>query len=214
MPVHNHLSSLNRTPKRSIKMIVLLSLLFCNIIIFPIQPATAILLFKDDGNNYVNENDQRGTQSFFSRVHTYNQYKANQLEAEAKAQHRNKNLRLCDKTLLFTNGCMMLKGNLAKESLLVSMIATKVIHQTTEEEMKNFGWILLSWSSFFFSGTASIFRWLINHHQQSQKIMGIPPDVTTVTSQSKAAPLFLLMGSRGMELIGGTVVLFFMFLAL
>jgi len=182
-------------------MIVLISLLFFSFIAFPMQPVTAIL--DNQGNNA----------SRFSM--TYNSKQLEAKKAKERALHRNKKLLSGAKGLLFTNGCMMLKGNLAKEAMYVSMISTKVMHETTEHELgKHFGWILLSWSSVFFSGTASIFGWLSNHHKQMQQNMGISPDTTHPTSQSTTTPLILLMGSRGMELIGGTVVLFNLFLTL
>ena len=205
MFLHSNSSS-GRTPKRSMKMVVLLLTLFSNIIIFAAQPTAALRIsynnYEDDEDNY----QSKGIQSYFGT--------STQLQVKKAAQRRNEKLRQSVKALLFTNGCMMLKGNLAVQSLLISMIATKVIHKTTEDEMKNISWIFLSWSSVFFSGTASIFRWLINH---LKKIYQSPEEqvyVNTAASQPRTDSVILLLGSRGMELIGGTFVLFCLFLSL
>ena len=133
----------------------------------------------------------------------------NKVKLYEEKQLRDKNIRVGVKVLLATYGGLMLRGKMAFESLLISMVATKLIHTTSEESSgQNFGWALVSWLSFFFAGTASTFGWVVEQCSVKNS------ETSIIASKNATGSIVLLLGSRGVELIGGTVVLFMLFLSL
>ena len=124
-------------------------------------------------------------------------------------EKRNDNLRNGTKILLLAYGGMMLKGKLALQSLLCSMATVKLIHQSdfkfdASYEFENVSWTIISWISLLFSGSAAISNWMVDQMEKAASVSTNPSMILST----------LRIGARGTELIGGTTVLFLLFLSL
>jgi hypothetical protein len=144
------------------------------------------------------------------------------LQAEEQAKRRQRQIRNSVKSLLLVNGGLMLYGGKALESLIVSMLATKIMHMSSFSEGKDFMWTLVSWSSLFLSGTASIFGWVRDQVDPSKstnkgRIESGQSNKAVIEKnddQKSMISWVLILGSRGTELVGGTFILFSLFLSL
>ncbi len=174
----------------------------------------------DHHDSFTKENDhvsKRKSSPLFA-MQSYSALKQEQLAATKK----NNDVRMATKVLLLTYGGMMLKGNMTFESMICAMIATKLIHKTNYNysiEGNNIGWTLVSWISIIFSGCGTISNWMLNQIEKNVLVSsnvvqeGVAAATTPTTSTKPLVLSLLRVGSRSIELFGGTLVLFLLFLS-
>ena len=127
---------------------------------------------------------------------------------ETREKTRRKSRRVA-KGMILGNSVMLLHGNLALPSLASSMIATKVIVETNNDKVSD-GGSLKAFVSVFFSGMASLNGWLL---KRVEALSERGPD-GNARPKGTFLHACLLMGSRGMELFGGTLLAFIYLLSL
>jgi hypothetical protein len=101
--------------------------------------------------------------------------------------------------LIFGNTCALLKGRLALPTLISSMVVAKIVEETNDYERDD-GATFNGYVSLIVSAIASLNGWLLR-------------EVRTRSGEKEGATLiflhtFLLLGSRGMELVGGFILAF------
>lgn len=96
---------------------------------------------------------------------------------------------------------------MALPSLGASMIASKLIHETNESHISD-GSSFKVFLSLFFSGVASLNGWLLRTITKSNAI------VEDYKKEMSLLHTLLILGSRGMELVGGTLLIFVYFISL
>ena len=104
--------------------------------------------------------------------------------------------------LLIGNTCALLKGNLAQPTLVSSALVVKILYETDDYSSDDDG--TTAWKagiSLFFSAIASLNGWLLREvrARSAEKAAGVP---------SNLVHTLLLLGSRGMELVGGFLLAF------
>lgn len=126
------------------------------------------------------------------------------------AEQRNDALRIGSKVLLSTYSAMMLRGGMALQSLFCSMASIKLIHQSKfgyDSEYRNLAWTVVTWISLSFSGSAAICNWAIDKFDQNLSLSDgncIPATISSV----------FRIFARSTEIVGGTFVVFLLYLAL
>jgi len=121
-----------------------------------------------------------------------------------KKIHRN--ARFTANSMIACSTGMLLKGNFAFPSLILSTIASKIVVETNADlEQGDMGSFLCS-ISFIFSGVAALNGWLLKRVNLQPKDAPLANNETSCSSDRTLNAL-LLLGSRGMELTGGTILL-------
>lgn len=131
-------------------------------------------------------------------------------------QNKNDNLRKGAKTLLLIYSGMMLLGKLALPSFFCSVATIKLIQQSEyyvdrSYAFQNINWTIVSWVSLAFSSGATISNWMVDQLEKA----AISTSAVDLERKSNMVILpALRIGARSIELVGGTVVLFLLFLSL
>ena len=100
-------------------------------------------------------------------------------------------------SLIFANTCALLHGDLALPTLISSTIVSKIVVETNDDDI-NDGATFNAYISLFFSGIASLNGWLLREARTG----------SGEKNSMNALQILLLLGSRGMELVGGFLLAF------
>ena len=165
-------------------------------------------------SKFIHGNDEADSNNKFvkSQPHRSNAlsfFREKQYEIEV-AEQRNDALRIGSKVLLSIYSAMMLRGGMALQSLLCSMASIKLIHQSKfryDSEFRNLAWTIVTWISLSFSGSAAIFNWAIDKFDKTLPESDESSRPTTILSLSR-------IFARSIEIVGGTFVVFLLYLAL
>jgi len=126
--------------------------------------------------------------------------------ASLRKKKINRNARFTANSMIACSTGMLLKGNFAFPSLIISTIASKIVVETNADlEQGDMGSFLCS-ISFIFSGVAALNGWLLKRVNLQPKDALLANNETSCSSDRTLNAL-LLLGSRGMELTGGTILL-------
>ena len=135
--------------------------------------------------------------------------RAHELEKERKIKISNRN-RSAANAIIFCNTGLLLKGGNAFPTFVSSIIAAKAIHDTNDVNSVDDSGTLKVYVSLIFSGTAALNRWLMRRTQPAEwEEDNLREGKDTTREQAS-----LLFWSRGMELVGGFILLFINFIML
>ena len=123
-----------------------------------------------------------------------------QVYSKQLQSHVQKKARIYAKVLMYGNTYLLLKGNMALPALATSMIATRLLEEDANGQFDSTSFKVFV--SFCFSGLASLSGWLLNTlNEQGLSVSRNKKEMTFLHA-------LLVLGSRGMELVGGTLLLF------
>lgn len=123
--------------------------------------------------------------------------------AHRRVQRRKKAARFMANAALLLNTSLLLKGGFAFPSFISSMLVSKIVWETNDDDM-NDGATFKVIVSLLFSGISSLNGWLLKIVEEGRKV----PAVKAGNEGIDILKVALTLGTRGMELVGGFALLF------